>query len=105
MKIEKQIVRASEDIVHKEIIGISKAIGVESNRDMIERAMTIAADFLKTNSLTEPITLARASFYIAIKDCEGLTEKEIKILIHNNGKTNRWWMYLVPLIERYSKGR
>jgi len=105
MKIEEQIVRLSKDIVDKEIISISKAIDVEADRDIIEKAMKIATDFLNANSLTEPITLARASFYIAIKDSQRLTQEGIKLLIHNNGKTNRWWMHLAPLVERHSRGR
>lgn len=103
MKIEEQIARASENIAYDEIISIGKEIDLESNPDIIESAKKIASDFLKENNLTEPITLARASFYVAVKESLELTEENIKSLIHNNGKTNRWWIYLAPLVEKHSK--
>jgi len=105
MKLEERIARASEDAVYREIVSISKVIGVESNQDVIESAIKIAKSFLKANKLIEPITLARASFYIAAKEQQELTKEKIRSLIHNNGTTNRWWMYLVPLVERNLKRR
>lgn len=105
LKMNERIARASKNIVLEEIFSIGKEIGVESKREIIENAQKIASDFLKNNNLTEPITLARASFFVAMKESERLTEKEIMSIIHNNGKTNRWWLYLAPLVERLSKRR
>lgn len=104
MELKEQIARISKIIVYNEIVSISETIGVELNRSVIEEnARKIALDFLEENRLTEPVTLARASFYIAMKDSLNPTLENIKSLIHNNGKTNRWWIYLAPLVEKYSK--
>ena len=105
LRIKGQVIHVSENMTHEEIISISKGAGLESNQEIVENAKRIAMGFLKENDLTEPITLARASFYVAIKESVGVTDEIIKLLIHNNGKTNRWWMYLVPFVEKLSTRR
>lgn len=105
MNTEERIARNSEDIVRKEIASIAQAIGVGSDEELKQSAMNVAKSFLETNELAEPITLARASFYVALKKNRPHPEREVKSIIHNNGTPNRWWIYLVPIMEKSLTGR
>jgi len=98
--IEKQIARCSEEAVYQEVTSIAETIGAGSDEGLKQKAMGIAKSFLKSNKLVEPVTLARASFYLALKDNDSHPERTIKSIIHNSRTTNRWWMYLLPTMEK-----
>lgn len=93
----------NKGMINKEIESMARNICGESEKSLKISAMSIAKSYLTVNSLVNPITLARSSFYIALKEIDRHPETKIKQIINNNEKTNKWWMYLVPIIEKHLK--
>jgi len=87
-------------IISTEIEEISKTIESSLKEKIKEKALEIAFEYLQKNAKSDPVTLARASFYIALKEYKCVTEKNVNQLINNNGKRNRWWLYIIPLVEK-----
>jgi len=90
----------SRAVISEEIEGISKTIDNRLKEEIKVKALEIAFEYLKNNANSDPVTLARASFYIALKEYKCAAEKNVNQLINNNGKRNRWWLYIIPLVER-----
>jgi len=101
MTLEEWIAKKSRDAIRTEINSIAEALGAGSNETLKRNAMTTAKSFLKTNKLADPITLARASFYVALKKTGENAEEKVKLIIDNNGNTNRWWLYIIPMLEKH----
>jgi len=93
----------SHKIIVDEIDSIAKSTGTYSNKELTDYARKIAWAFAKENRVLDPITLARASFFAALKKFDENPIAHIKPIINNKGKTNRWWLYLAPVIERRMK--
>lgn len=93
----------SQEILSKEIDEIAVVIGNQLTKEVKQNATKIALDYFEQNTNIDLQTLARASFYIALKDYKCNAEKSVKILINNNGKKNRWWLHVLPLVERSTK--
>jgi hypothetical protein len=89
-----------QEVLTKEIEEVAEVVGNQFAEEIKEKAKKIALDYLVHNANTDPQTLARASFYIAIKEYKCDAEKSVNVLINNNGKKNHWWLYVVPLIEK-----
>jgi hypothetical protein len=91
-----------QDILTKEIEEIAEIVGDQITEEVKEKAIRIALNYFLQNINADPQTLARASFYIALKKYKCNAEKSVNTLINNNGKQNHWWLYVVPLIEKCS---
>lgn len=89
-----------QEVLTKEIEEVAEVVGNQLAEEMKEKAKKIALEYLAQNINTDPQTLARASFYIVLKECKFETEKSVNVLINNNGKENYWWLYMVPLVEK-----
>jgi len=85
-----------------EINTLSSVIDVEDKDSFCRRAQEIAFFFLQSHELINPITLARSSCYIALKEVKSEPEaaRAIETIRHNNGQENKWFMHLVPIIEK-----
>lgn len=99
MSLGQWIARTSGEVVRQEISAIAGATGV-SSKQVAEDALKVARSFLALDELAHPVTLARASFFIALKKSVKNPEGKIQAIIHANGQPDRWWVYLVPVIER-----
>jgi hypothetical protein len=89
-----------KEVLTKEIEEIAKVVGNQLTEEVKENAKRIALDYFPQNINIDPQTLARASFYIALREYKCNAEKSVSTLINNNGKQNHWWLYLVPLVEK-----
>lgn len=98
-----QVKRARKKILVDEIYSIAKSTRTQTNIELINYAKEIALDFAEENRILDPITLARASFFTALKKFDQNPRKHIKPIINNMGKRNRWWLYLAPLVEKRMK--
>jgi len=103
MPICKFLVHQTETLASKEIETIMQTVLGEKNETLKENAEQIVRSYIKINEVINPITLARSSFYIALKEMYPDPESKVKMIINNNGKTNKWWMHLVPVIEKQLK--
>lgn len=92
-----------KDRIRKEIKEISGITCVEKESEVEEMAQKIAFDFFENHTHSDPVTVARASLFIALKNYKCTSEKTVQILINNNGKMNRWWLRLLPIIEKRMK--
>lgn len=99
----KFYVRQTENLVSEEIDSIMHTLYGENKNELKNDAETIAKSYLKINGLTDPITLARSSFYIAMKKVDEDPTSKIKVIKNNNGKKNKWWIHLVPIMENQLK--
>ena len=88
-----------QELLTKEISEIADIVGNELTEEVKERATKIAFDYYKDNENTDPETVARASFYIALKEFKCNPENSVYLIINNHGKRNRWWLYVVPLVK------
>lgn len=93
----------SHQILTKEIEEIAAVVGKDLTEEVKQSAIKIALEYFEQNSKTDPETLARASFYIALKEYKCTAERNVHTLINNNGKKNSWWLYIVPLVEKFSR--
>jgi hypothetical protein len=98
-----QRVTYTQEILSKEIDELAIVIGNTLTEEVKQNARKIALDYFEQNSNADLDTLARASFYIALKEYKCSAEKSAKVLTSNGGKKNRWWLYVVPLVERSLK--
>jgi hypothetical protein len=89
-----------QEVLTKEIEEIAAVVSNQLTEEMKEKAKRIAFDYFGRNVDIDPQTLARASFYIALKEYKCKAEKSVNTLISNNGKQNHWWLYVVPLVEK-----
>jgi hypothetical protein len=96
-----QRVAYGQEVLTREIEEVAEVVGNQLTEEMKEKAKKIALGYLAKNINTDPQTLARASFYIALKEYKCDVEKSLDVLINNNGKQNYWWLYVVPLVEKY----
>ncbi|MCJ7759667.1 hypothetical protein MUP59_00790 [Candidatus Bathyarchaeota archaeon] len=101
MGYEQMLLESSMDIIRKEVKSIADAVITDSKETLKKDAESIAQCFLLANSLADPVTLARASFYLALKDNRMRCKDSVKKIIHNNGTKNEWWTYLVPVLEKH----
>lgn len=92
-----------KDIIKREIIEISEIACPEKKSEISEMAKKIAFDYFLENVNSDPSTLARASFFIALKKYNCASGENVKRLINNNGKKNRWWLNLLPIVEKSLK--
>ncbi|MCJ7635838.1 hypothetical protein MUP77_26035 [Candidatus Bathyarchaeota archaeon] len=92
-----------KDIIKKEINEISGITCIEKRTEISEMATKIAFDYLAQNVNSDPVTLARAAFFVALKTHDCASDENIRILMENNGKKNRWWLHLLPVLERSLK--
>ena len=99
----KFYLRQTENLISEEIDSIIQTLYGEKKDELRNDAETIAKSYLKLNGLADPITLARSSFYIAMKKVDENPTSKIKIIKNNNGKMNKWWIHLVPIIENQLK--
>jgi len=88
-------------IISKEIENTAKVVQTASDKVLKQKALDIATFYLEIKRVVDPITLARAAFYVALKEtgCDSRIKRET--MIRGNGDKNRWWIYLVPVLERY----
>ena len=91
--------RRSDRLFSDEVDRLVQVVGW-NDKELKERAIIIAKAFLKFNKHVNPITLARASFYIALKERDPLAYKKIELITNNGGRKNYWWRYLVSPIEK-----
>jgi len=103
MSVSKLFIRPSLDIAHKEIKGITQTVFGDRHERIETNANDIARRYLEINKLVNPITLARSSFYIALKKESSNPNSKIQLIKHNNGRENKWWIHLVPIIEQQIK--
>jgi len=96
----EQRVTYGQEVITREIDEIAEVVGNQLTEEMKEKAKKIALDYFGQNINTDPQTLARASFYIALKEYKCDAEKSVGTLINNNGKQNHWWLYVVPIVEK-----
>lgn len=101
MAYEQMLLESSMDIIRKEVKSIADVVSADSKETLTKDAESIAQCFLQANILADPVTLARASFYLALKDKRMSSKDSIKRIIHNNGTKNEWWTYLVPVLAKY----
>jgi len=97
----KFLVQVKESTTRKEIRTISKILEIDtSEEEFIKRAEEIAFYFLNINELINPITLARSSCYLALKQHSKNPETQIHLIRNNNGHENKWFVYLAPIMEK-----
>lgn len=89
-----------QEILTKEIDEIADIVGSNLTKEIKETATRIAIEYIQQNVHADPETLARASFYIALKEYKCNPEKSVNAIITNHGKENRWWLYMAPLLEK-----
>jgi len=94
------LLKVKEETSRKEINSISSLIDVADRASFSVRAEEIASIFLQSNNLINPITLARSSCYIALTEISSEPETQIETIRNNNGRENKWFMHLVPMIEK-----
>lgn len=99
--VRRTILNYTQVALRKEIDSISDSFSSKSKEVIKEKAEKIALSYLATNKVVHADTLARSSFYIALKQFDSQADSKINLLINNNGKTNRWWLYLVPILQKY----
>jgi hypothetical protein len=102
MSLHDRIASSSLVLVRREIESVSRALAVDTNTELEQNAMAIAERFLQWNKVADPITVARASFYVALKHKDRAANEKVDAIIRNNGKTNRWWLYIAPMMEDVS---
>jgi hypothetical protein len=90
-------------IIKKEINEVLDITCKENKAEIIKMATKIAFDYFVDNVNSDPVTLARAAFFIALKKYDCASDENVKILINNNGKKNRWWLHLLPIVEKSLK--
>jgi hypothetical protein len=90
-------------LLSKEIDELAGIISNSFTHEVKENARKIAFDYFNENTNADPDTIARASFYIALKEYKCDAEKSAKVLVTDGGKKNSWWLYIVPIIERCLK--
>lgn len=95
----------SKGKMKREIKEIATITCRENEADIEEMATKIAFEFFEKHINSDPITVARASLFIALKKHQCTSEENVSILINNNGKKNRWWLHLLPIIEKQLGGR
>ena len=94
------LLKVKEKNSRNEIYSICALIDVVDRDSFCLRAEKIATSFLRENELINPITLARSSCYIALKEISSEPETQIEVIRYNNGHENKWFMHLVPVIEK-----
>ena len=76
---------------------------IEISRDkaqLKEEAKNIGLTFLRINENANPVTVGRASFFIALRRVDPKANHAAARITNNNGHRNKWWFYLYPVIER-----
>ena len=100
MKKSNFFQRQTELLISDEVSSILKTLYGDIKEDIKESAEDIAKFHLKQNYLADPITLARSSCYLALKKFDLDPKSKIRIITNNNSQKNKWWIYLVPIIEQ-----
>jgi len=90
--------------MRREIKGLVKACNRSIDKRIVEEAARVGNAFLRSNPRTDPTTLGRVSFYVAMKQFRFSEEECMELLFERRGKNNIWWTYLIPLVEGKSKG-
>jgi L-rhamnose mutarotase len=105
MSLHDRIASSSLILIRSEIESVSRALALGEDKGLERNAMAIAERFLQWNKVADPITVARASFYVALKQVDDSANEKVDAIIRNNGKKNRWWLYVAPMMESASSTR
>ena len=89
-------------ILASEIDTVAEDLQIPRNKDKLkQQAKEIGLSFLSINRNANPVTVGRASFFIALRKTDAQASKNaVPKITRNNGHTNKWWFYLYPVIER-----
>jgi hypothetical protein len=98
LNLNQWIIKHNESAINKEISSIAVTLRIASDNALKKDALSIARSFLEINNCADPVTLARASFYLALKRAKMAPENKVKQIVHNNGSQNRWWVQLLPVL-------
>ena len=88
-------------ILADEIDTVAEEIGPCSDKDLVKgEAKSIGLAFLDHDKNVSPVTVGRASFFIALRKVDPSAEEKAWVITNNNGHFNKSWFYLYQVIER-----
>jgi hypothetical protein len=86
--------------IQREIESITDTLLTTNKEQLKHAAERIATTYLREHQAADPITLARSSVFLALKNQVTDPESNTALITNNNGKINHWWVYLVPILEK-----